>query len=100
LVLFSASNEITKTVPWIRPLLGPTQACIQWVPAALSSWVERPGRETDHSLPTSAEVKNRYIYRYTLHTSSWRSAQGQLSIFPLTSFSVHQEQLRYKYIKH
>jgi len=36
-----------------RPVLGPTQPPIQWVPE-----VKWPGRETDHSLPSSAEVKN------------------------------------------
>jgi hypothetical protein len=29
----------------------------QWVPGALSLGVERPGREADHSPPSSAEVK-------------------------------------------
>jgi len=30
---------------------------IQWMPGALSLGVERPGREADHSPPSSAEVK-------------------------------------------
>jgi hypothetical protein len=30
---------------------------IQWVPGALSPGVKRPGREADHSFPSSAEVK-------------------------------------------
>jgi hypothetical protein len=30
---------------------------IQWVPGALSLGVKRPGREADHSPPSSAEVK-------------------------------------------
>jgi hypothetical protein len=34
----------------------------------------RPGREADHSPPTSAEVKKMWIYTSTPHTSSWRSA--------------------------
>jgi hypothetical protein len=38
-------------------LLGPTQPPIQWVPAALSFRVKRPGRETDHSPPSSGEVE-------------------------------------------
>jgi hypothetical protein len=40
-----------------RPAVGPTQPPIQWVSGALSPRVKRPGREADHSLPTSAEVK-------------------------------------------
>jgi hypothetical protein len=40
------------------PVLGPTQPSIQWVPATLSLELKRPGREADHSPPSSAEVKN------------------------------------------
>jgi hypothetical protein len=40
-----------------RPALGPTQPPIRWVPGALSLGVKRPGREVDHSSPSSAEVK-------------------------------------------
>jgi hypothetical protein len=39
-------------------LWGLTQPPIQWVPGALSLGVKRPGREADHSPPSSAEVKN------------------------------------------
>jgi hypothetical protein len=35
---------------------------IQWVPEALSPEVKRPGREADHSPPTSAKVKKMWIY--------------------------------------
>jgi hypothetical protein len=46
-----------------RPVVGgPTQPPIQWVPEALSLGVDRPGREADYSPPTSAEVKNTWIY--------------------------------------
>jgi hypothetical protein len=48
-----------------RPTLGPTQPPIQWVLGALSSGVQRPGREADHSLPSSAEVKNAWSYTST-----------------------------------
>jgi hypothetical protein len=41
-----------------RPALGPTQPSIQWVPVALSPGVKLSAGETDHSPPTSAEVKN------------------------------------------
>jgi hypothetical protein len=45
-----------------RPALGPTQPSIQWVTGAFTSGVKWPGRETDHSLPSSAEVKNAWSY--------------------------------------
>jgi hypothetical protein len=41
---------------------GPTQPPIQSVPGALSLGVKRPGREADHSPPSSAEVKNAWSY--------------------------------------
>jgi hypothetical protein len=31
---------------------------VKWVPGAIIPEVKRPGRETDNSLPPSAEVKN------------------------------------------
>jgi hypothetical protein len=40
-----------------RTALGPAQPPIQWVPGALSLGVKRPGREADHSPPSTAGVK-------------------------------------------
>jgi hypothetical protein len=40
-----------------RTALRPTQPPIQWVPEALSLGVKLPGREADHSHPSSDEVK-------------------------------------------
>jgi hypothetical protein len=40
-----------------RPALGQTQHSMQGVPGALSLGIKRPGREADHSPPTSAEVE-------------------------------------------
>jgi hypothetical protein len=40
-----------------RTALGPTQPPIQWGPGALSLGVKRPGREADHSTPSSTEIK-------------------------------------------
>jgi hypothetical protein len=48
-----------------RTVLGPTQPPIQWVPGALSLGVKCPGRETDHSPPSSAWVKNAWSYTST-----------------------------------
>jgi hypothetical protein len=48
-----------------RPVLESTQPPIQWVPGVLSLGVKRPGRESDKSPPTSAEVKKMRIYKTT-----------------------------------
>jgi hypothetical protein len=62
--------------------LGPTQPPIKWVPGALSLGVKRPGREADHSPPTSAEDKNAWSYTSTppirLRGVVFSQAQGQL----------------------
>jgi hypothetical protein len=49
------------------PALRPTRPSVQWVPGTLSPGIKRPGRETDHSPPPSAEVEN---VPSLLHTSS------------------------------
>jgi hypothetical protein len=59
-----------------RTALGPTQPPIQLVPGALSLGVKRPGREADHSPPSSAKVKEWVeLYLHSPHTPSWRGAQ-------------------------
>jgi hypothetical protein len=59
-----------------RTALGPTQPPIQWVTGALSLRVKRPWREADHSLPSSADVKEWVeLYLYSPNTPSWRGAQ-------------------------
>jgi hypothetical protein len=45
-----------------RLVLGSTKTSIPWVPGALSPGVKRPGHESDHSPPTSAELKKISIY--------------------------------------
>jgi len=45
--------------------MRPTQLPIQWVTEALSLGVKRMGRAADHSPPSSAEVKNVWIYTST-----------------------------------
>jgi hypothetical protein len=47
-----------------RPTLGRIEPPIQWIPRALSLGVKRPGREADHSHPTSAGVKIIWIYTF------------------------------------
>jgi hypothetical protein len=48
------------------PALGPTQLPIQRAPGAVSSGVERSGSEAGLSPPTSAEVKETWVYTSTL----------------------------------
>jgi hypothetical protein len=58
-----------------RTALGPTQPPIQWIPGALSLGVKRPGREADHSSPSSAEVRECVeLYLHSSNTPSWRGA--------------------------
>jgi hypothetical protein len=48
-----------------KAAMGPTQPPIQRVPEALSLRVERPRRESNHSCPSSADVKNSSSYAST-----------------------------------
>jgi hypothetical protein len=54
LILFAAAS---------RRALGPTQPHIQWVSGALTLGIKRPGREADHSPPSSSEIK--IVWSYT-----------------------------------
>jgi hypothetical protein len=58
------------------PDLGPIQPPVQWILGAgvFPRGVKRPGRETDHSPPSSAEVKKGGTIRPIIHMSSWHSA--------------------------
>jgi hypothetical protein len=52
-----------------------------------SPGVKRPGREADHSPPSSAEVKNAWCYTSTPNTSSWHGASLSTGIIlPLPAF--------------
>jgi hypothetical protein len=46
-------------------LWGSPNLPIQWVLGTLSPGLKRPGREPDHPLPASAEVKKMWIYTST-----------------------------------
>jgi hypothetical protein len=59
-----------------KMMLGPNQLPIQGVPEALSLGVKRPGREADHSPPSSAEVEECVeLHLHSLNTPSWHGAQ-------------------------
>jgi len=56
--------------------LEPTHPPTQWISGALTLGVKRPGREADHSLPSSAEVKRmRGDIPPLPNTPSWHGAQ-------------------------
>jgi hypothetical protein len=48
-----------------RPVQGPSKLFTQWVLVDLSSGVKRPGREANHSAPSSVKVKNVWSYTPT-----------------------------------
>jgi hypothetical protein len=52
-----------------KPALRPTQPPIQWVPWAFSLGVKRPERETDHSPPSIAKVKNGVVLSWSTGTT-------------------------------
>jgi hypothetical protein len=59
-------------------VLESTQPPIQWVPEALSLGIKRPGREADHSPPSSDVVKECVeLYLHSSNTPSWSVAQLQ-----------------------
>jgi hypothetical protein len=51
----SRDNSVGIAFTVSRTALVPTQPPIQWVSGALSLGVKRPGREADHSPPSSAK---------------------------------------------
>jgi hypothetical protein len=79
-----------------RPVLGPTQLPIQWVPGALTLGAKRPGRVADHSPPSSAEVKNAWSFAFPslirLYGVVFNYAKGQLYLH-FASSAVSQKKL-------
>jgi hypothetical protein len=61
-----------------RPAMRSTRPPMQWVLGALSLGVKRPGREADHSPPSSAKV-NAWSYTYYTYTPPVR-LHGQFKI--------------------
>jgi hypothetical protein len=73
-------SPLNFTVDVSRPALEPTQPPIQWVLGALSLEIKRPGREADHSPPSSAEVKEcvgLYLHSPNTPFMAWCSIKTQ-----------------------
>jgi hypothetical protein len=48
-----------------RPILGPSQAPLQWIPGALSPGANLPGREADHlHLVSRSRIVELYLYSH------------------------------------
>jgi hypothetical protein len=71
-----------------RPALGSTQPPVQCVSGGLfPGGKARPGRDTDHSPPSNAEVVNEWkLYLLSLQAPPWRAAG--LLYFLFSSFYV------------
>jgi hypothetical protein len=80
---------VSKKIPdlWSFIIIHAISRRIQWVPGALSLGLKRPGREADHSPPSSAEVKNAWSCISTppirLHGVVLSQAQGKLYLSTL-----------------
>jgi hypothetical protein len=57
-----------------RPALRPTQPPVQCASEALSPGIKWPGREGDHSVPSSTEAKNGGAIPSLPNMSLWHSA--------------------------
>jgi hypothetical protein len=64
-VWFLAGARIFLFATASRQALVPTQPPIQWVPAANTPGIKRPGREADHSPSSSADVQSTWSYTST-----------------------------------
>jgi hypothetical protein len=67
---------------WVRrsgvePLQGEDISPIQWAPVVLSSGVERPGPEADHSSPPTASINKHTFIPHHMH--SW-CAEGNFAL--------------------
>jgi hypothetical protein len=56
-IIVIANEQMLYFTTAFRTALGSTQPPIQLITGTLSLRVKRPGREADHSPPSSAEVK-------------------------------------------
>jgi hypothetical protein len=78
-------NENDGDTTASRTALGPTQPSIQWVTGALPLGTKRPGREADHSPPSSAEVKAGVeLYLHSPNKPSCRGAHLKHKYFTFT----------------
>jgi hypothetical protein len=61
--------------------MGPTQPPVQW---SLPRGNRRPGRDADHSPPSSAEVKKEGLYLISLPQAPFMAYSGSLFVYDHT----------------
>jgi hypothetical protein len=101
--LWSVPGDLYTTS---RTALRPTQPLIQWVKRAPSVGVKRPRRETNHSPPYNADVKEWVeLYFHSPSKPSWRGAQLKRSTWSLISshfynknFNLERNRFSYKWL--
>jgi hypothetical protein len=87
-------QEIFLVFKTPEPSLGPTWPPIQVVPATRSSGLERPGREADHTPPSSDVVKDDWCCTPLL---SWRMCQCEYgSKLQVSVKKVHPKMCEYE----
>jgi hypothetical protein len=74
-----------------KPILGPTQPPIQWVPGALTPRIKWPERESDNSPPFTVEI-NAWSYAFTPKYlfMEWRLVKTQGYVFMAWYFVKHR----------
>jgi len=84
-IILGASKNHLSLHYRVQKGLRPTQPPIQWVAGTLSLGVKRPGREADHSPPSSAEFKKivELYLRSPVPLMAWCSVKKQHKDFTL-----------------
>jgi hypothetical protein len=76
-----------------RPVMGPTQPSMIWVPGVLSSGAKRLGPRADQSLQSSVDVKNGGAsppFPLRFHGVVLNEGQGQLHLVYLERSNLHR----------
>jgi hypothetical protein len=81
------SRKVTNFLHVVKTGSESQPASYQWVPEAICPWITWPGLETDHSPPTSADIKKTRIHTSTLpclvkQRASFYSISSNASILP------------------
>jgi len=76
-----------------RPVLGPTQPHIQWVPVALSLGIKRPGREPNYSPKSRMSGAICPLPQYAIMVRCSVKEQGQLYLYLVCIYNCRRKTL-------